>query len=984
FAGRMGKVRFWHSFLRDDYPAKLMGRPEVASFQEFYPFLVLSSAPAAQGFDLFENPAHHRPRAGWWRQVGMSDTRIHNLDAAASGLEQPSFSPLHQALRKDAGSMRTAAERAAFRQVEGLGFGEDHPHFSIHPTFKIELDEGIDPRSYAPVAADGVRLEPERVVSMRGASAFKMSWDENDQLGSIYLIECGLFEALGERSRPHATVGIDSDRFDGDQPEARAQCAKSRAERDRSWIWLAEDEEIRGLSYRHAKAGGIVGIYVHTTRSTLGPFVDQLIRQGKVSTEDPLQHIYLDAGVPFGGITAAGRAGFVEGLGFYAMQGIEISGLTLYAESGQALRFYQTEPDLFHAIDYRQTIAPHGHPTIRVDGDDRIRISGIDPTPYRGNQTRPVTFERLADKPPVTPYDTYNNTFVSLSKAVNLQANYYGYDILEMDPIQLVKTGTARPIFREPKGETRNYYDANRIFVPRGLTYVPEFTGEIHKTVDDTTSYAEFKDAASKSVNAGLESKALPSFSLSNTMSEARETISENKMSKSLGLTKAMFYDLVLEKSEIALSEAFIEHVGMLARHGDYASFIDDFGTHYPVAVVYGGMGVLDIEMNERMRTSLLQNGVDTKTEINLLIDPDSETGIKIGSENQNESSRLFRSITGSQSENFYWIGGTHSGTTSESWSVGTDGVVPVHVTLRPIDELLTPLFFADKDITVRVRRGLKSAITRYMVENSDLVNGLRQVPKQGFVEIRMDNLFCGTPPVIDTVASNFWRDKNTGDMSARPANARPKVATVYPMLHFTAYDAFGRQLINFGGTDSDEAEKHEPLQVICNTRNDIIAKSPYLQSTKVGRFALSVDHVLDGAVIQVVDQRSIEHHAIYPPLHFDKKDQVIDAIEVGATLGLKALWDEYVGDGSLTVKGLNKDDEKPPPAPEDMPPHNLLAYALFCETPDVSPCPSVSKQSIIERVGIWQRHRITLLPPPAKCDYCVPHVLEYSVRYIQ
>lgn len=49
-----------------------------------------------------------------------------------------------------------------------------------------------------------------------------------------------------------------------------------------------------------------------------------------------------------------------------------------------------------------------------------------------------------------------------------------------MDPLHLTRTGVSRPIFKMPAGDSADYYDPNRIFVPKGLLYVPEFTGKNH------------------------------------------------------------------------------------------------------------------------------------------------------------------------------------------------------------------------------------------------------------------------------------------------------------------------------------------------------------------------------------------------------------------------------------------------------------------------------------------------------------------------
>lgn len=986
FAGFIGKFRSWDSFLSDGFAPFLLQMPVLDSLNRFGTSLTVSTAWDGGEPRLVETPAFLKPRPGWWRQVGMGETRIHNIEAFAEELEHPSFSPLHQAIRRPADELKTTAEQAAFRQVSGLGQIENHPQFSHHPLYKIALHEGVIARDNHPVDRSGAVMEPYgQTYYINNVSAVKASYGDKDELATLYFLDCEAHERNPDTSQPVLAVGIDSGRFEQEQAEGRKVCEAEPERRDRSWFWLGKDEEIRGLTYTHGPGGGLTNVYVHTSLSTFGPLLSKALPRLPDGQSHVTRRVFLDDGMPFVGLTVGvGDARVIDGLGFAGYpDGADLMGLVLYAEGGAAQRFHHLWPNTFFAMTDNPAVTPYGQSTIRVVNDRLIYVTGIDSKRTGGDfRTDPVAFEWVGAEPTVKPVDTYNNTFVSLSKAVNLQANYVGYDIVAMDPLHLTRTGADMPVFKQPDGDSNDYYDANRIFVPRGLRYVPEFTGRVHRTVHDTTTYSEFKNALSKSVNAGFDSKALPSFSLSNTMSNAHETMSEDRKMKSVGLTRVVLYDLILEKQEIALSDVFRRRVAALAQDGDYAGFIESFGTHYPTAVVYGGMGVLEIDMTEKTRSSLLQNGVDTKTEISLMIHPKTETGIKFGSEKQSESAKLFRDITSTEDEDFYWVGGAHMGTTAESWGVGEDGAVPIHVTLRRMDELLSPLFFDDPDVTVRVRRQLAIAIDRH-IQFAGL--GLQDVSagqRQGYVEIRMDRVFCGSPPTDPNLTSFVTHDSGSDQLLA-PNGLLPESTNIYPMLHFEGYDGENRQLRNFAADLTDGAENHNVLSATCNTRDNILPKSPFLTSTDTARFAMDLDDIFANGHIRLIDNRDSEHEVLYPRFNPDKKDQIIDAIEVGATLGIKYLWDEYVGDGSLTGKGLNPDAQKQPPAPsaETV---NLWAYTLFCDTPGQSPCPSVDRDAIAASAGVWRQRTMTMAPTGPNCGYCKPHVIGYSVRYIQ
>ena len=954
-------------------------------------------------------PAYLAPAEGWWRQAAQTETRIHNLEDFIKGSTPPNLSPLHEAIDGHQGNEPVAgpAAEAALRQLVGSAVQGDenqfeHNQFSIHPLYRLVTDDGLDAGKYQLTDENGLPLQPDRRPWPTGQVTGLLMTENEDRLTLIGFIACNRPDDLERDNwfpyRPLVTLA--EERLPAQEP-FRVQCDLAPEQRRSDHVWFADDEEIRGLTWRVMDDGKIAALEIHTNRRTLGPYANSGRVQSSVNRFTPTRSIWLDQGVGFYGLQSKSTDAFSD-LAFMAPPGLEEPGVTLIAENGDALRFVQEDRNFLRGGDTRQLVAPFENPVMQVNRGGSIQVTGIDPTPDWAFGTRAVTLERIEEPDAVAPNDTYNNTFVALSKAVNLQASYAGYDLVQMDPIHLTRTGAAGMVFRQPEGRSRDYYDYNRIFVPRGLTFVPEFTGDIHKETYETTTYQEYKDAVSNSVSVGLKSKALPSFSLSSTMKEARQTITEQKKVRSIGFSRAFFYDLILDKSSIELDDVFRERVTLLAEHQDFLGFIETYGTHYAVGVIYGGAGVLTVDTDERTRGTLLEQGIDTKTEVGLLLDAETKTSLDIGTEQSQESTQQFRDTVGTSNENFYWIGGAHVGLGAESWSVGTDGVVPVHVVLRPIDELLSSVFFVDPEISLRVRHQLRSAIDNYIASHGQLEPRPADRLRQGYLEVRLDHLYCGEPPPRSAWANwgtvTHRRDASGSTISSMDypndstgQSLMPQSHVAYPLISIAAYDYRSHMLRDHAAPAEPPKDKDgkelapKAIQVICNTIDDILPRSQHLQANALARFAMSADDIIQGAAVEFTNRRDREfrvlHHHVSDNLTV--KDALLDGAMDGATLGLKILWDEYVtGKGSKLIDAIKKvkNPDQYPPAPFEI----RGANVLLCPSGDDPECPIATQADLDAVAGQWFEHSITMEPPELNCDDCVDHVLHFSVRYVQ
>jgi hypothetical protein len=723
------------------------------------------------------------------------------------------------------------------------------------------------------------------------------------------------------------------------------------------------------LSWARTAEGALVDLTVYTNKQIMGPYA---AAGDDVEITDRFR-AFLPDGAPVLAyrVYSDPKSKRPVAMELIPDPGVAEPGLTVTSDAGDSVRFRRTGLDTFRSLVRHPTVLAEPdkvqpeYPVLTVLPPGRLTIDGIG-----------EDIQLLAGKPDAARHVAFNDTFVSLSKAVNLQASYIGYDILTMDPLHLVDAGTHKPVFAAPSGDARDYYDANRIFVPKGLFYTPEFTGKHHASVHTSETYAQFRDAHSETVSAGIGGKLAPvSFSMNARMAEARESISQQKVSKTLGLSKALFYDLVLDKQHMALSDPFVIEVLRLRDGGNYDAFIEAFGSHYPVAVVYGGLGVLEIDFTEEMRQSLSQQGIGIAMETSFLLDAETQTKASFGFSHDEEHQKTFRKAAGNQVENFYWIGGTHAGAEHSSWSVGTDGVVPVHVALRPIDELLSSVYFDDPEVTVRVRNELRHAQQQRLEAARALLPP--EVPADSYmIEARLDAVRCTTEPE----SSNLMAGQRLGS-KRRPAR-------LFPMVFFSAESSNGLRFRNFEDLAAVGDETYQPINIGCPSHVNLADQSAYLGERRLARFRVRLRDIAGGSGrLLVFDRRDLEHVVLYPP-----PEEMSDAeafgqgFLAGITLGISVgIQEAVLEDGSPVVSAFEDRDDGVPAMPhrvEERPTLESLFCARIASGNRAGQCREIDRAQLDAIAGRWIKHSI--ISPAAGCGYCVDRRIDFSVRILK
>lgn len=188
---------------------------------------------------------------------------------------------------------------------------------------------------------------------------------------------------------------------------------------------------------------------------------------------------------------------------------------------------------------------------------------------------------------------------------------------------------------------------------------------------------------------------------------------------KAFGLVRSEVYALLLDKPNMLLSADFKYDILQLAQGRTSAqAIIAKYGTHYANAIHYGGIGKAQrsVTTSEFKQWAKESNGF--KQEGGFDGGPAASIKAKGGLTMASGDSRGGSSMFSTES----WSASGGSGSmTSLGWNVDERNAVPVRYDLRPLSELISPIFFGEEWSTaqraglLQARAGLDAEITRYL-----------------------------------------------------------------------------------------------------------------------------------------------------------------------------------------------------------------------------------------------------------------------------
>jgi len=300
----------------------------------------------------------------------------------------------------------------------------------------------------------------------------------------------------------------------------------------------------------------------------------------------------------------------------------------------------------------------------------------------------------------------------------NYRASLRGYNVITQDPFELNRNPLA-DIFAT--ADPRDFAIVEKRTVPLGLKYIPDGVQGSVTSKEMIASQFDFQrtSASSFGFNIGFTKKDKETGETKGSLGAGADFARSDTVGRQFGMQRAVsmgfarhkLYTLVLDRPFAKLSDDFIDAVDFAYRKGRYNELIDKFGTHYPYAVTYGSQARMWASFDQQTMQKWQRFSENVNAKAGLAIG-----GFEIGASGSKftEVSRNSSELEESSEAGFEAVGGTGS-FDQGGFSTGTP--VPILADLRPISDLLNPLYFPNEpEVWGLVRTRLEAAIERRLL----------------------------------------------------------------------------------------------------------------------------------------------------------------------------------------------------------------------------------------------------------------------------
>jgi hypothetical protein len=328
-----------------------------------------------------------------------------------------------------------------------------------------------------------------------------------------------------------------------------------------------------------------------------------------------------------------------------------------------------------------------------------------------------------------------NDPFMLGYTMENIVANMTGYDITKQNPNALLKNDKAR-VFDLATG--RGAVIDERRAVPLGLKLVKDeqqgnvyfsrsmsserdFQSMTKSNFGDSTRIGFSGSAGTGGKDGGASASANVDLSGGWGSSHAREQFSSLKMSGSVaeevGLMRYKKLALVLDPAYARLSDAFIDEIAFAQRSGDFSEVIRKYGTHYAYAMTYGAAGQMTQKITsqafERHRSESSSSNSSTNASFIVGNSESYQSSVR-------QSGSMVREVNEFGERTFSAVGG--NGSWDQNGFSAGEGQYPILADLRPLSELLNPIYFPNEpEIYLDARRRFEDAIGEHLAKAATL-----------------------------------------------------------------------------------------------------------------------------------------------------------------------------------------------------------------------------------------------------------------------
>ena len=301
--------------------------------------------------------------------------------------------------------------------------------------------------------------------------------------------------------------------------------------------------------------------------------------------------------------------------------------------------------------------------------------------------------------------------------------NYAGYDILQVSPYMEIDTGNRKEnVFDDPgDGATRG--DDRK--VPSGLLYTKIDKGEAQNLSHVTESTRQMQEDLALSIGASIEVPEVVAFSRQATFKKEVEEMSNQKSMRARGEMYWAGHALILDPARMKLAAGFLSAVNQAkadlkanSREG-LVRLVNIYGTHYTNHVICGSRARSEKAISEQGVERVVKErwGVEAKNS-------GTVKGVKLGLDVSFEMGKgsQFHQATVDEKSKTTVASGTTSFDTEEVM-VGEDvercGTIALD--LRPLSDLLSPIYFDDPHVYTELRQALTKQIALHVGESAEL-----------------------------------------------------------------------------------------------------------------------------------------------------------------------------------------------------------------------------------------------------------------------
>jgi hypothetical protein len=369
------------------------------------------------------------------------------------------------------------------------------------------------------------------------------------------------------------------------------------------------------------------------------------------------------------------------------------------------------------------------------------RLNGRYQEARLGDQTESVVAKRERDRPGVVASKESKNSLFSLGTTQTGYGYVYsGYDAASMSAFD-PNPGRMAAIFAESGRFQYHLSSVRSKAVNDGLLMQSITNGHSEKTQTILTSESEVADTLSRSFAADINIRGVKAGGKYATTQARSLSRSANSM---IGFATAQYNDfaLMLDRPNAFLTDGFTLAARKLYQENDASvrtrlatDMINRFGTHFPQAVIFGGMGTLMTEISaesyaaKRERSESFSATVGVEIPGRIPGQGGGQPGAGSGGNAEFTQARTNTNNSGNSSslDTASWRSRGGGGSlNAEGWNVGEGNSVPIYYDLRPLDELVEPIIMSkvipagelyDVARASVARRALKTAIETHFAQ---------------------------------------------------------------------------------------------------------------------------------------------------------------------------------------------------------------------------------------------------------------------------